>query len=526
MAKKILYGKEFRNKMLSGINKAADAVAPTLGAVGMTAMIDWEGLDPIISDDGVTILKNLEFEDKIENMALKALRKVAIRTSLEGGDGTATTTVLARAIANEAAKEVKEDGSNIQEIRERLEKGLPRVISFLEEYKRKVSEDDIERIATISSLDTEVAKLIADIIKEVGVNGVVTVEKSSKIGYSSEVVKGLRFDKGLISQYFVNDFEKELCVLENPYIFLVDRKISINEQIKSVMDSVQKTGNKSILIIADDVDGLALASLTRASKTIQTMLPNGQLQQGTWDIACVKNPFTGSRAKDFLNDIAVLTGGTVISEEAGMKLDNTTVEMCGVAEKVVVSKDNCTIIGATQSEALQSRINSVKTQIEETTSEYTKLLLEERLAGLTGGIGVIRVGAYTDTEFNAKKLKFDNAINATQAALQEGIVIGGGSALAKIAILDIDPIFKRSVVMPLVQQSINAGIGKTTIFGKNKVLKIVQNSEYGMNFKTKKLENLFDSGVVDPFKVTRLALESAVSLTLSVVTTQTGIVNG
>lgn len=526
-SKEILYGKEARDKMLAGINKAADAVAPTLGAIGMTAIIDWEGLDPIVSDDGVTILKNLEFKDKIENMALKMLRKAAIRTSLEGGDGTATTTVLARAIANEAAKEVKVDGSNIQEVRERLEKGLPHVISLLSQSKREVSEDDIERIATISSLDTEVAKLIANIIKEIGVNGVVTVEKGSKIGYSSEVVKGLRFDKGLISQYFINDFEKEVCVLENPYILLVDRRISINEQIKSVMDSVQKTGNKSILIIADDVDGLALASLTQNSKSVRTMLPNGQVNQGTWDIACVKNPFTASRAKDFLADVAVLTGGTVISEEAGMRLDNVTVTQCGIAEKVIVSKDNCTIIGGQQSDALQSRITSIKTQLEESTSDYAKLLLEERLAGLTGGIGVVRVGAYTDTDFNAKKYKFENAINSTQAALQEGIVIGGGSALAKIATFDIDPIFKRAIVKPFVQQAINAGMGHETILGRNKALKEVQNHgmNIGMNFKTKQIENLFDTGVVDPFKVTRLALESAVSIALSVVTAQTAIVN-
>ena len=525
--KEILFGDEARKKIKAGIDKAADAVAPTLGVVGMSAIIDWEGLDPVISDDGVTVLKNLEFKDKYENIGLKMLRKGAVRTSNEGGDGTATTTVLTRAIVNEAMKEINADGSNIQEIKDRLESGVKDIIGKLEILKHDVSEDDIERIATISSLDTEVAKLIADIIKEIGINGVVTVEKSSRIGYSSEVVKGLRFDKGLISPYFINDFEKEVCVLENPYIFLADRKISMGEQIKSLMESVQNTGNKTILIIADDVDGIALASLTQASKSVRTMMQNGQVAQGTWDIACVKNPYSGSRGKDFLSDLAALTGATVISEEAGMKLDNANVESCGMAEKVIVSKDNCTIVGGKASEALQSRIKAIENQIEETTSEYTKGMLEERLAGLTGGIGVVRVGAYTDTDFNSKKYKFENAINSTQAALQEGIVIGGGAALAHIATMRIEPIFKRAIVSSLVQQANNAGLSAKTLFRVNKVLKEVQDAplDYGYNFKTKKLENLFDSGVIDPFKVTRLALESATSIAVSLATMQTAIVN-
>lgn len=524
--KEITFGNDARKKIKSGIDKAADAVAPTLGVVGMSAIIDWEGLDPIVSDDGVTVLKNLEFKDKYENMGLKMLRKGAVRTSNEGGDGTATTTVLTRAIVNEAMKEIKADGSNIQTVRERLENGVKDVIEKLSKLKRTVSEDDIERIATISSLDPEVAKLIAQVIKEIGINGVVTVEKSSRIGYSSEVVKGIRFDKGLISPYFINDFEKDSCVLENPYIFLADRKISTGEQIKNLMESVQNTGKRTILIIADDVDGIALASLTQASKSVRTMMQNGQVAQGTWDIACVKNPYSGSRGKDFLNDLAALTGATVISEEAGMKLDNANVTSCGMAEKVVVTKDNCTIVGGTPSEALESRIKALETQIEETTSEYSKGMLEERLAGLTGGIGVIRVGAYTDTDFNAKKYKFENAINSTQAALQEGIVIGGGAALAKVATLGIDPIFRRAIVAPLVQQANNAGLNSKDLFGKSKVLKEVQASDLnlGYNFKAKRLEDLFESGVIDPFKVTRLALESATSIAMSLATMQTAIV--
>ena len=521
MSKEIKFGNEARLGIREGIRKATKAVAPTLGAVGMTALIDWEGLDPISSDDGVTILKNLEFKDKYENMGLKMLRKGAIRTSNEGGDGTATTTVLTDAIIEEAFKEIANDSSKIREVKEQLEKGLIEVIGELTKLKREVKEKDIERIATISSLDPDVAKIIADVIKQIGVNGVVTVEKGSKIGYSSEIVKGARFYRGLLSQYFINDFDKEQCVLENPFILLVDRKISINEQIKPVMDSIQKTGNKSILIIADDVDGLALASLSQASKSVRVVNQAGQVVQGTWDLACVKNPYSGSRAKDFLNDIAVLTGATVISEEAGMRLDTVTVAQCGNAEKVIVTKDNCTIIGGKSSEALEQRIKSIEAQIDETISEYTKSMLEERLACLTGGIGVIRVGTYTDTDFNAKKLKFDNAINSTQAALQEGIVVGGGKSLLNVSTLIHEPIFTEALTAPFRQMAENAGIHPQIALNN---LQGRLNTD-GYDFKNLKIVDMFDAGIIDPFKVTRLALESAVSITTSLITVETAIVN-
>lgn len=511
-------GNEARMKIKAGIDKACDAVAPTLGAVGMSAIIEYPGLDPIECDDGVTILKNLKFKDRYENLGLQKLRKAAVRTSLEGGDGTATTTVLTRALVNEAFKEIASDSSKIREVRERLQKGLDETLESLRSIKREVSEEDIERIATISSLDPEVAKIISNIIKEVGVHGVVTVEKGSKIGYSSEVVKGARFDKGLISHYFVNDFENQQSVLENPFIALVDRKISLGDQIKSIMNSVEATGNRSILFIADDVDGLALASLIQNSRMVGVVDAQGNTKYGKYDIACVKNPYNATPGKDFLADMAALTGATVISEEAGMRIDKVDASVLGQAEKVIVTKDTCTIIGGKSSEALQARIKSIESQIEQTTSDYQKSMLQDRLAALTGGIGVIRVGTYTDTDFNAKKYKFDNAIKSTQAALQEGILPGGGVALVTSSYRVEEPMFKKALKAPITQMAKNAGAEE---------LRIDKNDEQntGVDFKTLTKVNMFDAGIIDPFKVTRLALESAVAIASSLVSIETAITN-
>lgn len=504
MNKEIRSGHEARLKIKKGIDIAANAVSPTLGAVGMEALIEFPGLDPLIADDGVTILKNIELKDHYENMGVQMLRKAAVRTSTEGGDGTATTTVLTQALVDEAFKLIANDSSKIREVRERLQQGLEETLRELKKLKREVSEDDIEKIATISSLDPEVAKLIAEIIKEVGVNGVVTVEKGAQIGYSKEVVKGARFNKGLISPYFINDQENVQTILENPYIVLADRKISTNEQILSLINSIG-TG-KHILFIADDVDSVALGTLALNA------------QQGRAAIACVRNPYSASAARDFLFDIAALTGGTVISEEKGMKLDEQKADVCGRAEKVIVTRDTTTIIGGQGGEALEARIKAIQGEIESTTSEYHKGMLEDRLAALTGGIGVIRVGAYTDTEFNAKKYKFENAVNATQAALQEGILPGGGVALMDVSNLVSEPIFKNSLHIPFVQMSRNAGMADMDGY---KFLANYQGE--GINFKTGERGNMFDMGIIDPFRVTRLALESAVAITSSLVGMETVI---
>ncbi len=503
-------GHEARLKIKAGVDKACDAVRPTLGAVGMTAFIEFPGLDPIECDDGVTILKNLEFKDHYENMGLQALRKAAVRTSTEGGDGTATTTVLTQALANEAFKEIANDSSKIREVRERLQAGLKETIAELTKLKRDVTEDDIERIATISSLDAEVAKLIANIIKEVGVNGVVTVEKGAKLGYASEVVKGARFDKGLISPFFINDHENKQTVLNDPYIVLVDRKISTNEQILSLLNSIG-TG-ADVLFIADDVDSVALGTLALNA------------QQGRANIACVRNPYSASAAREFLFDMAALTGGTVISEEMGMRLDEQTKDVCGRAEKVIVNQNTTTIIGG-KGDATE-RVASIQNELEGSTSEYAKGKLEDRLAALTGGIGVIRVGAYTDTEYNAKKYKFENAVNATQAALQEGILPGGGVALLKASTQLEERMFRLALIAPYLQMMENAGIKATDDSLTGKSLGDVSESvNHGIDFRNKEVVNMFDAGIIDPFKVTRIALESATAIAMSLISIETAIVN-
>jgi len=519
-SKEITLGHEGRMKIKAGIDKAANAVRPTLGAVGMGSMIEVKGLDPIEADDGVTILRNLEFKDQYEQLGLQKLRKAAIRTSTEGGDGTATTTVLTQALVTEAFKEIANDSSKIREVRERLSFGLEEVLQELTKIKREVTEEDIEKIATISSLDPEVARIIADIIKEVGINGVVTVEKGAKLGYSKEVVKGARFDRGFISPYFITDQATNSSVLEDCYIVLVDRKVSQNEQVLNLLKTIG-TG-KSILFIADDVDSVALGTL---AYNAQAKIAN---------IACVRNPYQGKMARDFLFDIAALTGATVISEEQGMKLPESTVALCGKAEKVIVTEGNTTIIGGKGGEALEARITALKSEIEGCTSEYMKGMLEDRLAALTGGIGVIRVGAYTDTEFNAKKYKFENAVNATQAALQEGILPGGGKALAVVSLLLSDSIFKNTLVSPAVQMCLNAGlVEKRSWIEKflkkpSKPLTAAINTilftQLGVDFKNKERVNMFDAGIIDPFKVTRLALESATAIAMSLVNTEVVIV--
>lgn len=506
MSKEITKGHEARLKIKAGMDKACDAVRPTLGAVGMTAMIDFPGLDPIECDDGVTILKNIEFKDPYENMGVKKLKKAAIRTSTEGGDGTATTTVLTQALVSEAVKAIANDSSLIREVSVRLSAGLVETLAFLNTQKRDVSEADMERIATISSLDPEMAQHIAETIKAVGINGAISVEKGHTIGYSREIVNGARFDRGLISPFFITDHERIETVLEDAYIILVDRKVSTNEQIIPLLNAIG-TG-KSILLIADDVDSVALGTLAQNAL------------RGIAKIACVRNPMSASAGRDFLSDIAAITGATVISEESGMKMSEVGIEVCGRAQSVVITKDQTTIVGGLGGSALAPRIESVKNQIATETSEFNKERLNQRLAMLDGGIGVIRVGAYTDTEFNAKKYKFVNAINATQAALQEGILPGGGIALLDASTHSTDQMFREALIAPFMQMAVNAGMKNMEGYRF-----IARPFGTGINFKTKEDVVMFDTGIIDPFKVTRLALESAVAIAISMISVETAIVN-
>lgn len=520
--KEITMGHEGRLKIKAGIDRAADAVKPTLGAIGMSAVIEVPGLDPIECDDGVTILKNLHFKDHYENIGLQKLRKAAIRTSEKGGDGTATTTVLTQALVAEAFSEVGQDSSRIREVRERIRDGMEEVLGQLSALKRDITEEDAERIANISTLDKDIAKVIADTVKEVGANGDISVERGEEMGYTKEVVSGAKFDSGLISSYLVNRSEQGECVLENPFIALIDRRVSLGAQVKKIMDEVAKSGNKSILFIADEIDGTALSSLIPSSKTVKAFDPTtNKITQGTYDLALVRNPHKGTMAKDFLADLAALTGATIISEEAGMKLDDCGISYLGQADKVVVSMTKCKIIGGKgNQDAKNERIRALEAEMSQTTSVYGKAILKDRLAQLGGGFGVIRVGAYTDTDYNTKKYKLDNGIAATLAALQEGIVPGGGIALLLASANVKEPMFKKAMMAPFRQMAHNAGIHPEVALS-NIMPKPVGE---GYDFKAKSIVNMFDAGIIDPLKVVRLAFESACAIAMSVISYETVIV--
>lgn len=497
MNKTITRGKEARERVVVGVNAAADAVAPTLGPIGLTALIEYPGLDPITADDGITILRNLEFADKHENMGLQLLKKGAMRSSTEGKDGTATTTVLTRAFVNEAMDEVGDDSSKIREVKERLDKGLEQSLKCLADMKQDVKDEDLERIAEVSSLDPEVAKLVAEAVRTVGPTGAITVEKGAKLGYSLETVKGMRFERGLISPYFINDHENAQTVLEDVHVILVDRVIATNEQIVPLLQSIGTGTN--ILIVATDIQGVALGTLaTNAMKGIAF-------------IACVQNPYNASPAKDFLFDLAAITGATVISEEMGMKLENATKELCGKAEKVVITRDTTTVIGGKGDTSV--RVKEIEGKIDGSTNDFGTMKLKDRLAALTGGIGVIRVGAYTDVEYNAKKYKFDNAIASTQAAVQEGVLPGGGVALWNAASLSTDDIFIKALHAPFFQMMENAGM-ESAEYPKGTI---------GTNFHTFEEVDMFEAGIIDPHKVVRTALESAVAMTKQLIGFETAI---
>lgn len=499
--KDILFGKPARDKVKAGVDRAADAVAPTLGAVGMTALIEWPGLDPTLADDGITILRNLELADPHENMGLALLKKGAMRSSAEGRDGTATTTVLTRALANAAFDEVGEDSHKIREVKDRLDAGLVSALKALKAQVVPVKDEDLERVAEVSSLDPEVAKLVAQAIRTVGATGAITVEKGAALGYSVETVKGMRFDKGLISPFFINDPENTQTVLEDAYVVLVDRTVSLNEQVMPLLQDIGV--GQHILIVATDVSGMALASLAK----------NASL--GVAQIACVQNPYNATPARDFLFDVAALTGATVISEEKGMRLEQATKALCGRAKKVVVTRDRTTIIGGQGDTA--ERVKELEAKLGSTTSDFQKGELRDRIAALSGGIGVIRVGAYTDTEYNAKKYKLDNAIASTQAALQEGILPGGGVALMDIANRHPDQMFRHALTAPFEQMCDNAGMPEK----KGKTL--VGDFGTGVDFRTGDTVNMFEAGIVDPHKIVRTALESAVAMTKQLVGFETAI---
>ncbi|GAB4452616.1 MAG: chaperonin GroEL [Bacteroidia bacterium] len=518
MAKDIKYDVEARDALKRGVDALANAVKVTLGPKGRNVIIDKKFGSPQITKDGVTVAKEVELTHPIENMGAQLVKEVASKTADIAGDGTTTATVLAQAIINAGLKNVAA-GANPMDLKRGIDKAVEVVVENFKKQSKQVGNDTkkIEQVATISANnDNTIGKLIADAMSKVKKEGVITVEEAKGTETYVEVVEGMQFDRGYISPYFITDPDKMEAVLENPLILIYDKKISNMKELLPVLEKAVQTG-KPILIIAEDVDGEALATLV-VNKL-----------RGTLKIAAVKAPGFGDRRKAMLEDIAILTGGRVISEEMGMKLEHADLSYLGKAEKVTIDKDNTTIVGGAGKKAdITARINQIKAQIETTTSDYDKEKLQERLAKLAGGVAVLYVGAATEVEMKEKKDRVDDALAATRAAVEEGIVPGGGvayiraaSALEKLKGETEDEttgisIVKRALEEPLRQICFNAGLDGSIIVQKVKEGK----DDFGFNARTEKFENLFDAGVIDPTKVARVALENAASVAGMLLTTE------
>lgn len=517
-AKEIIYNIQGRDSLKRGIDKLSDAVKVTLGPKGRNVVIEKKFGAPQISKDGVTVAKEIELPDSFENMGAQMVREVASKTSDNAGDGTTTATVLAQSIINVGLKNVTA-GANPMDLKRGIDKAVESVIKSLKKQTRQIGDDynKIEQVARVSSNnDSAIGKLIAEAMKKVKKEGVITVEEAKGIETSVEIVEGMQFDRGYISPYFVTNAEKMEGVLENPYILIHDKKISSMKDLLPVLESVVQTG-KPLLILAEDVDGEALATLV-VNKL-----------RGSIKVVAVKAPGFGDRRKEMLEDIAVLTGGTVVTEERGFKLESTTLNMLGKAEKVTTDKENTTIVnGNGDKKAIQGRISQIKIQIENTTSDYDKEKLQERLAKLSGGVAVLYIGAASEVEMKEKKDRVDDALSATRAAVEEGIIPGGGVAFIR-AIKDLEKlevenedektgveIIKRALEEPLRQIVTNAGLEGSVI-----VQKVIEGKgDFGFNAQTEKYENLFDAGVIDPTKVARIALENAASIAGMFLTTE------
>jgi chaperonin GroEL len=522
-AKIILYDAEARTALKNGVDKLANAVKVTLGPKGRNVVIDKKFGPPTVTKDGVTVAKEIELEDPIENLGAQMVREVASKTSDVAGDGTTTATVLAQAIVREGLKNVTA-GANPMDLKRGIDMAVAAIVQELRRISREVQgrgRKEIEQVATISANnDASIGKLVADAIEKVGKDGVVTVEEAKGIETTLEVVEGMQFDRGYLSPYFVTDPETMEAVLENPYILIHDKKISAVKDLLPILEKVAQSG-RSLLIIAEDVEGEALATLV-VNKL-----------RGTLRVCAVKAPGFGDRRKAMLEDIAILTGGTVISEEKGFKLENATLAYLGTAKKVVVDKDTTTIVeGAGKPEDIKRRINEIKVQIEKTTSDYDREKLQERLAKLSGGVAVIKIGAATEVEMKEKKARVEDALHATRAAIEEGIVPGGGVAyLRALPVLDtLKPenedqrtginIIRRALEEPIRQIVANAGLDPSVIVARVKEGK----DGFGFNAATEQFEDLFESGVIDPTKVARVALENAASVAGLLITTEATVV--
>ena len=518
MAKEIIFDLDARDRLKKGVDALANAVKITLGPKGRNVIIDKKYGAPHITKDGVTVAKEIELSDPVENMGAQMVREVASKTADIAGDGTTTATVLAQAIISAGLKNVAA-GANPMDLKRGIDKAVKAVVANLKTQSQEVGSDNakIEQVATISANnDSSIGKLIAEAMKVVGNAGVITVEEAKGTETEVKTVEGMQFDRGYLSPYFVTNAEKMIAELENPYILIYDKKISNIQEILPVLEPVAQSG-KPLLIIAEDIDGTALSTLVI-----------NRLKAGL-KIAAVKAPGFGDRRKAMLEDIATLTGGTVISEEQGLKLENTTIEHLGTAEKVDIDKDNTTIVNGQGDKAqIEARVNQIKAQIETTTSDYDREKLQERLAKLSGGVAVLYVGAATEVEMKEKKDRVDDALSATRAAVEEGIVPGGGvafiraiSALEGLEGINADEttgiaIIKRAIEEPLRQIVINAGVEGAVIVQKVREGK----GDYGYNARTEVFENLLDAGVIDPTKVTRIAIENAASISSMLLTTE------
>jgi chaperonin GroEL len=518
MAKNISFNLEARDALKRGVDALANAVKVTLGPKGRNVVIDKKFGSPIVTKDGVTVAKEIELKDVVENMGAQMVKEVASKTADVAGDGTTTATVLAQAIVTAGLKNVAA-GANPMDLKRGIDKAVTHVVEGLKKLSKKVGDDNekIEQVATISANnDNAIGKLIAQAMAKVKKEGVITVEEAKGTETTVEVVEGMQFDRGYISAYFVTDVDKMQTVLENPLILIYDKKISTMKELLPILEKAVQTG-KPVLIIAEDVDSEALSTLV-VNKI-----------RGSLRIAAVKAPGFGDRRKAMLEDIAVLTGGTLISEELGMKLENAELTALGKAEKVTIDKDNTTIVGGAGKKAdILGRVNQIKAQIESTTSDYDKEKLQERLAKLAGGVAVLYIGAATETEMKEKKDRVDDALHATRAAVEEGIVPGGGVAyiraqdsLEKMTGENDDEttgiqIVRRALEEPLRQICANAGVEGSIVVQKVRDGK----GDFGFNARTDVYEKLYDAGVIDPTKVTRVALENAASIAGMLLTTE------
>ena len=516
MAKEIIFSDDARNKLYAGVRKLNDAVKVTMGPRGRNVLIQKSFGAPAITKDGVTVAKEIELKDTLENMGASLVREVASKTNDQAGDGTTTATVLAHAIFKEGLRNVTA-GANPIEVKRGMDKFSAAIIEELKKSSKKVSgKKEIAQVATISANnDSAVGDLIADAMEKVGKDGVITVEEAKSINDELNVVEGMQFDRGYLSPYFITNAEKMLVELSSPLVLLFDKKITNLKDLLPVLEQVQKSG-KPLLIIAEDIEGEALATLV-VNKL-----------RGVLNISAVKAPGFGDRRKAMLEDIAILTGGTVISEELGRTLESASMADLGQAERIVIDKDNTTIVGgAGKKKDIDARVSQIKAQIAETTSDYDKEKLQERMAKLSGGVAVIKVGAATETEMKEKKDRVDDALNATKAAVDEGIVIGGGAALiraglsVKLALSGDEligaDIVKRALYAPLRQIAENAGFDAGVVANA-----VEQNKDkkFGFNAANGEYVNMFDAGIIDPVKVERIALQNAVSVASLLLTTE------